>query len=88
MKVRTKTGSEGTSGNFNMASLSEVIVGFDDGFQDTFPIRELDVWISQKKYWLDLRLAFDTHEVIIDNHNRSFFEPISEEDRKRGYTLW
>ncbi len=89
MKVRTKKGSEGTSGNFNLASILEVIVVFDDdGFQDTFPKRDLDIWISNKNQWMDLKMAFETHEVITDNNNESFFEPGSDEDRKRGFTLW
>lgn len=64
---------------FNMTALAEVLTGDDSAF-----FRELDVLI--KGEWKDLSQAFKDRDLITDNYNRYFFEPKTEEDRKRGYT--
>ncbi len=74
---------EGFSGRFNIASIDEVIVGFDVGGADSCYIRDLDIQIGDE--WMTLQEAFKNHDVIIDNYNTHFFEPRNQEDRERGY---
>jgi len=88
MKVRNKTnGALGTSSNFNVHGLSEIIVGFQDDGMDSDYIKNYEVYLEATKAWKDLALAFKDRDVIIDNYNTKFFEPPTEEDRIRGYTL-
>ncbi len=87
MKVRTKTTkAEGTASDFNVNSIGEVVMYFAEGDADSMFIRELDVWIEPNG-WKDMSTAFLDHDIITDNYNVHFFEPPTEEDRKRGYTL-
>jgi len=85
MKVRyKKTGSEAYaySRNFNVNAIGEVLTGDDSSL-----IAELDVYLEALGQWKDMRRAFRDKDLIIDNYNTCFFEPTSEEDRERGYTL-
>lgn len=77
---------EGYSGDFNIHSLSEVLVRGDWG-ADTSYQKDLDVFLESKQEWKDMRQAFADRDIIIDNHNTCFFEPTTKEDRERGYTL-
>lgn len=88
MKLRhKKTGALAYSSNFNMCSMSEIHVYFEDGDADSDFIPEYEAWIEAKKEWKCLSEAFRDRDVISDNYNSHFFEPPTEEDRKRGYTL-
>jgi len=56
--------------------------------------KELDVFIEATSKvtgkqigWKDLRAAFKDKDLIVDNFNTHFFEPVSEEDRERGWAL-
>jgi hypothetical protein len=81
MKVRDKnSGYEFYSTDFNMAALNEVVGGGDSWY-----IKDLDVLIDGN--WKDMRQAFKDKDIITDNYNTHFFEPPTEEDRKRGFTL-
>ena len=83
MKVRyKKTGSEAYSRNFNVNAIGEVLTGDDSPF-----ISELDVYLEALGQWKDMCQAFRDKDSIVDNYNTHFFEPTSEEDRERGYTL-
>lgn len=77
-----KTGTECSGYRFNIQSLAEIDVGDDSVFTSN-----LDVWLKSKGVWKDLTLAFCDRDLIVDNHNVYFFEPKTEEDRQRGYTL-
>lgn len=73
----------GTSNKFNMSSCTEVIVHFDTpgmGSDSQF-INELDVLIKDR--WVPLSEAFKNHDLITDNENTEFFEPINDEEGKR-----
>lgn len=86
MKVRNKkTQAQGQSTNFNVHSLSEIVVAFEDGTMDSDYIRNYDVWINDT--WVDMSDAFKRNLLISDNYNTIFFEPTNEEDKIRGYTL-
>jgi hypothetical protein len=92
MKLRLKkTGEECTSGKFNVHAMSEIIVcgGHDDDtyWMDTCFISDFDCFVEATQEWKDLGAAFKDHDVIVDNYNTYFFEPATEEDKKRGYTL-
>lgn len=83
MKVRyQKTGSIASANQFNMHAMAEVLTG-----DDSASIHELDVYLEQKQEWKSLADAFRDHDVIVDNYNSRFFEPETEEDRQRGFTL-
>jgi hypothetical protein len=88
MKVRTKNDPMDVfySGKFNTHAVGEV-EGHGDSFgADLFFIRDLDVLLSSGE-WKDMSQAFKDHDLITDNYNVIFFEPINEEDRKRGYVI-
>jgi len=83
MKVRRKKYPDDVtcSSRFNTSALAEVILPDDSEFTS-----ELDVWLEQKQEWKDMNQAFEDHDLITNNLNTSFFEPPTEEDRKRGFT--
>ena len=94
MRVRDKkTGILGFSNRFNVSAIAEIVVGFDDDADgghrgmDSCYIGDYDVYLESKKEWKDLEQAFRDIDVITDNYNTKFFEPPTEEDRVRGYTL-
>ena len=84
MKVRYKSNGEmDISSLFNTHGVGEVITC--DSSCAYIP--DLDVWLESTQGWKDMGQAFRDHDLIIDNHNTSFFEPRDEEERKRGYSL-
>ena len=88
MKVRSKdTKKTWYSYKFNTHGLSEIIVQHPDYGVDSAFIKHFDVYLESTKQWKDMRQAFKDKDLIVDNYNTLFFEPKTEEDRKRGYTL-
>lgn len=88
MKVRHKVKMfEGEASRFdvNTCAPQEVVVTTAD---DQFPdyIKDYDVFLTATNQWKDYLQARRDHDVIVDNYNTTFFEPKTEEDRKRGYT--
>lgn len=71
------------SNQFNIHSLNEILTGEDSAY-----IHDLEAWIEAKQEWKCLQQAFIDRDVITDNYNTWFFEPKTEADRKRGYTLY
>lgn len=92
MKVRhKKSGCLGHSNKFNIHSLNEIIVGFDDdengepmGADSDF-IRNYEVFLEKTQQWKCMSQAFKDHDLITDNYNERFFEPKNDEERERGY---
>lgn len=83
MKVRYKaSGSEAESSRFNISGCGEVLTEDDSAF-----ISELDVFVEAIGDWKDLRQAFKDRDIINDNQNTGFFEPQTQADKDRGYTL-
>lgn len=77
-----------TISRFNVHALAEVICYWDDGSADNMFIKELDVFIVANGIgWKDMRQAFKDKDIITDNYNTTFFEPTTEEDKIRGFTL-
>lgn len=88
MKLRHKElGYTAHSRSFNTSSISEIIVYYEEDDCDSVFIKDWDVWLKEKQEWKDLRKAFEDHDVITDNYNTIFFEPLTEKDRERGYTI-
>jgi hypothetical protein len=88
MKVRHKIHhTEAWSSRFNISSLNEIIVTFDDGEQSSEYMRDWEAWISTHEKWMPIGEALKSHDIITDNDNTAFFEPRTQEDRERGYTL-
>ena len=83
MKVRYKsTGAEAHASSFNIHALDEVLTGDDSPF-----ISDLDIYLEAIQNWMDMSEAFKLGMLITNNHNTCFFEPKTQEDKERGYTL-
>lgn len=89
MEARLKNNPEltGEASDFNTSSLFEVHMYFDHGDADSVFTSDIEVFLKSKQEWKQLDLCFKDKDVITDNYNTCFFEPESEEDRERGYTL-
>ena len=74
----------GYSSRFNVHGLSEIIVGFDAGDQDSMMISDFDVQLESGE-WKDMRQAFKDKDLITDNYNTMFAEPKNAEERARGW---
>jgi hypothetical protein len=87
MKFKHKeTGHECSGSNFNMHSMGEIIMYGDDMWSD-YPW-EYDVFIEATQEWMDYKEACSQNLIINDNYNTMIFEPATEEDKIRGYTLY
>lgn len=88
MKIRDKkTGTEAEADEFNLHSMGEIIVCYEDDIDSDF-IRDFDVFIEtgpRAGQWIDLKEAFRNHDVIPDNYHRNFREPKNCLDRIVGY---
>lgn len=83
MRLRYKaTGEECGFQGLNVYALSEVLTGDDSAF-----MRDLDVYLEKTNppSWKDLLQAFKDKDVIVDNRNTTFREPLNEQERARGY---
>lgn len=96
MRVREKNDPNDpmrmTASNFNVHAIAEVICYWAEdeefGGSDSMFIKDLDVFIEADEIgWKDMRQAFKDKDIIIDNYNTTFFEPTTDADRERGYTL-
>jgi len=88
MKVRSKgTGITWYSNRFNIHGMDEIIVNHPDHGGDSAYIKDFDVYLESKKEWKDMPQAFKDHDLIVDNYNTLVFEPPTEEDKLRGFTL-
>lgn len=85
MKVRNReTQEHGHSSEFNMHGLGEIIVYYEDGESDSDFIGNFDVLLSSG-YWVSLRVALLMHQVITDNYDWRFREPLNDAEKERGY---
>ena len=88
MKVREKNKEIiWHSSRFNIHGIGEMIVENEDYGADSVFIKDYDAWIEELQQWKDMGQAFRDRDIIIDNYNTYFFEPSTEEDRARGFTL-
>ena len=88
MKLRHKeTGSIGHSNSFNVHSVGEIIVYFDEGDASSEYVGDYDVWLLRRCEWKDVRQAFKDHDVAIDDYDAKFYEPNCEEEKVRGLIL-
>lgn len=95
MRVRHKVhGYTGIASQFNIHGLGEMIVYFDDdpvtgesnGMDSVF-CRDYEVFLETTGKWKAMDQAFKDRDLINDNYNTRFFEPKTQEDRERGFTL-
>jgi len=87
MKLRLKDNHvECFSNRFNIQSIGEIVVCFDDGMDSDY-IKNYEAWLEKSNQWKCLSQAFKDRDVIIDNYNTYFFEPDNEEEKQRGYRL-
>jgi hypothetical protein len=84
-KIRSKkTGVIGSSSQFNVHGIGEIIVAYEDGDMDSCFIKDFDVFLQNE--WIDLSESFRNHLLITDNYNTIFFEPRNEEEKIRGFS--
>ena len=90
MKVRNKDHPEriGSASRFdvNTCAPQEIFVAYEDEPVSEFAC-DLEVFVEAKGQWLRFGEAEKNGDIIRDNFNTCFFEPKTEEDRERGYTL-
>jgi hypothetical protein len=79
-------GYECNGDSFNMYSLGEIVMYDEDDIWTDSP-SDYDVFIEALQEWVDYYKARKEHLIITDNHNTRIFEPETEEDKVRGYTL-
>lgn len=74
MKARLITNPEitGDTSRFNIASLAEVIMYFDDGSADSMFPSDIEILINQE--WIPLDIAFKDELVEISDDNTIFYE--------------
>ena len=74
MKARLITNPEitGDTSRFNIASLGEVIMYFDDGSADSMFPSDIEVFVNQE--WIPLDIAFKDELVEISDDNTIFYE--------------
>ena len=88
MKFKHKEkGYECQGDRFNMHSMGEIIMYSEDDMWSDFPW-EYDVFIKANQQWMDYTEARKQNLIINDNYNSRIFEPQTEEDKVRGYTLY
>ena len=88
MKVRGKASNIiWFSSRFNTHGLGEMIVQHEEYGADSVYIKDFDIFLKSKQEWQDMAQAFRDKDLITDNYNTVFFEPRTQEDRTRGYTL-
>lgn len=82
----------GVSSEFNVHSLSELILYFDEGDATSEDFELLEVLIENPVIagvdsgtWMDFRQALQERFVIPDNYNRYFREPLTIRERDRGW---
>ena len=83
MRLRYKaTGEECGFQGLNVHALYEVLTGDDSVY-----IHDLDVYLEKTSPpgWKDLKQAFKDNDVITDNCNTTFREPLNEQERAQGY---
>lgn len=85
MKVKNKTTSTiGYSNKFNIHAISEIIVTFKEGDCSSEFISDYEVQLKTGEF-KDMSTAFKDKDLISDNYNTEFREPINTEEFKRGW---
>lgn len=75
IRYKDKPHITGHASRFNLHSVSEVIVQFDDGDATSEYIRELEVFLEGSlQRWMPLRDAFKSGNVVTDEYNTQFFQ--------------
>lgn len=73
MKIRHKqTNAIGHASSFNVASLFEIIVHYEDGGGSSEFVRDYDVLL--KTGWKDMRQAFEDGDLTIGGYDIHFWE--------------
>ena len=62
----------GSASEFNIASLAEVIMYFDDGSADSMFSSDIEILINEE--WIPLDIAFKDELVEISDDNTIFYE--------------
>ena len=88
MKVRIKNSSERMNIYANEFATcdSTLVIGHDElGLSNAniFKVRDLEVWIEALQEWKNMYSALIDCDLIVDDHNIHFFEPINEEQKQR-----
>lgn len=86
MRVRLKKDHsvQGWSSRFNTGGLGEVIVTYENGEMSSEYISDYDVLLDSGE-WRCLRESFRSHDLVTDNYETNFREPLNPEERIRGW---
>lgn len=84
-RLKDKPHVECETSNFNIHSLSEVLVYFPFGDADSMFIHELEIRLPNGE-WKCMRQAFLDKDIIPDNYHTRFGYPKSVSDKDRGYS--
>lgn len=74
MKARLISNPEitGSTSRFNVTSLSEVIMYFDDGSADSMFPSDIEILLNEE--WIPLDIAFKDELVEVSDDNTIFYE--------------
>lgn len=85
MKTRLiSTKAEGNHSRFNTSGTTEVIGSIGDDYDSWF-MKDLEVFIPSLNVWKPMLLAFKDKDIVPNNMNTYFAEPINAECRERGW---
>lgn len=70
---------EGYGSNFNLCSINDILVYFDDGSIEEYSPSQLDVYLTKTEEWKYLTDAFRDKDVVTNDENTFFYEPTEEQ---------
>ena len=79
VRVHDNPEIEGYGSNFNICSMNDVLVYFDDGHIEEYGASQLDVYLTKKEEWKYLSDAFRDKDVVTNDENTFFYEPREEQ---------
>lgn len=79
VRIHDNPDVEGHGSNFNLCSINDILVYFDDGCIDEYSPSQLDVYLTKKKEWKYLPDAFRDKDVVTNDAYTFFYEPREEQ---------
>lgn len=83
MKVRLKNNHNLIGESDSFTGIGAVTVYTKDSLEEIF-IHNLEIELKTGE-WIDMETAFKNKSIIVDNYDRNFREPETEEEFIRGY---
>ena len=70
---------EGYGSHFNLCSINDILVYFDDGSIEEYSPSQLDVYLTKTEEWKYLTDALIDKDVVTNDENTFFYEPRDEQ---------